>query len=191
MIYRLKRAYVWLRRFTHLGGNGIQSPFAYSFACGVINNKSAYYAYTDLRKQLRSLSLRRRKLAKLLFRLANYTQPTTILIDEEVASRYATFLKRGCLKAQLVTISTNSPKCNATSYERPVMIVTRSLDMVPTALSDGDMVVALDIRRSATSRKQWKALVANHTATQTFDLYNYGIAMVATQRYKQHYIINF
>lgn len=191
MIYRLKRAYVWLRRFTHLGGNGIQSPFAYSFACGVINNKSAYYAYTDLRKQLRSLSLRRRKLAKLLLRIANYAQPATILIDEEVAGRYATFLKRGCLKAQCVTMSAHSSECDTASYEHPVMIVTRSLDMVSTSLSDGDMVVALDIRRSATSRKQWKALVANPTATQTFDLYNYGIAMVATQRYKQHYIINF
>ena len=188
-MYRLKHMFVWLRRFSHLGGNGIQSPFVYDFVCQVVNNHSAYYAYHDLRHELRHMSLRQRRLAKLLFRLANFVQPARILVHPE-AMTYAPFLKKGCAKASLQPLEPEEPGNDATPNS-PTMLIVKTAQEVPANLSPGSLAVVLNIHTPQTCATQWHRLCAAPWATLTFDLYDLGIIMIAPKRYKQQYIINF
>lgn len=192
MIYRLKRAFVWLRRFTHLRGNGVQSPFVYDFIWQVIDNRSAYYAYTDLHRELKALPLRQRKLAKLLFRLANYVQPCIIRLDKDLHNTYAPFLERGCAKAAITTTDDTVPTLSSQS-SAPLLIVSQKpcIPPDPSLLSVGSMIVALNIRKPNDNKNLWRQLLTSPWATLTFDLYNYGIVIIAPDRYKQHYVINF
>ena len=181
--------FIWLRRFSHLGGNGIQSPFVYNFVCQVVNNRSAYYAYHDLHQELRHMSLKQRRLAKLLFRLANFAQPTQILVHPE-ASPYAMFLQRGCAKASLQPLEKERVKHLPVSVCH-IMVVADTASDVPTDLPPGTLVVVLNIHKPQVSATQWHRLCNAPWATLTFDLYYHGIIMIAPKRYKQHYIINF
>lgn len=187
MIYILQRAYVWLRRFTHLRGNGIHSPFAYNFVCEVINNTLTYYAYLDHASLLHSLNLRQRKQAKLLFRLINYAQPTTTYIPPTL-SHLLPFLHASCAKT---SIQFHDQKIPSPSPSSPILIITQQplAQPLPT-LPPGSTLVYLRLRNKAT-RQQWKNITALPTATMNFDLYHLGITIIAPTLYKHHYKINF
>ena len=96
----------------------MQSPFVYDFIWQVIDNRSAYYAYTDLYRELKALPLRQRKLAKLLFRLANYVQPSIIRLDKDLHNTYAPFLERGCAKVAITTTDDTVPTMSSQSSFR-------------------------------------------------------------------------
>ena len=75
---QLKRCLVWLSRIHRCRGFGIQSPTDYSFVRYVINEHWPYYAY----QQFNSDDWLVEKLGHLYFRLANWRQPTQMLVDE-------------------------------------------------------------------------------------------------------------
>ncbi len=84
---RVKKIWIWLRRFRHRRGYGVHSPFAFNFITYVINNKTSYYAYEELaalNKVYRKNSTKDPRLAaakkdKFLFRLVNYAQPANLI----------------------------------------------------------------------------------------------------------------
>ena len=60
-----------VRRIKHRKGFGVHSPFAYSIITDVIEEKSAYYAYTQMKRSFSSATPISFKVACLLLRLAN------------------------------------------------------------------------------------------------------------------------
>lgn len=184
MNYRLKRAIVWLMRFSHLGGNGVQSPFVYRFVCEVINNHTAYYAYSDMQQQLSALSLQQRKVARLIFRLANRVQPTMVLLPESV-QQFAPFAARGCKRA---TITTYSDIKSLHPGSEPVLLIAETPGDIPN-LPDNSLALILNIRKK--NKNAWRDLIAQPWATLTFDLYTQGIILYNNEKHKQHFIINF
>lgn len=86
----IKRYLTAIRRYHRSKGHGIHSPFAFSFVLNVLRERLPYYSYDDLRefrqkmkdstmrhwRQPRMISL---KEMKLLFRVANYFNPTEVL----------------------------------------------------------------------------------------------------------------
>ncbi len=180
----LKRAAGRLRHFVLTRGNGVQSPFAYNFAWQVVCNKSAYYAYLDLSEQLRALAPRERKLAKLLFRLANFAQPSLLCLDSSLPDAYAACLQRGCTAARLAPLP---PEDEA----HRLLIVSTAPPLAPANWQPGSMIVQPGIHDSRADLERWQQLAAMPQATLTFDLYDCGIAIAAPDRYKQHFNINF
>ena len=61
---------IWIYRWRHCRGFGVQSPSDYSFIRYVINEHYPYYAYDELYDQLNVDKLKKKK-ADLLFRIAN------------------------------------------------------------------------------------------------------------------------
>src|SRR5574344_216262 len=109
-----KRPFVWLSRITHRHGYGIHSPFAFNLITGVIYQKVPFYGYVDLqqtahlyRKQKRYDLLCKdesQKLCRLLFRLANDTQPHTLYYVGEESISLA-YMKSACHRANPVLMS--------------------------------------------------------------------------------------
>lgn len=187
-MYLLLRAYVWLSRFSRLGGNGVQSPFVYNFVCEVIYNTSAYYAYGDMAPELKSLTAKQRKLAKLLFRLVNRVQPAMVWLGEG-AECFAPFVRRGCRRAKIAMADTPLP---GAEQGCPVLLVANDLREVPLdTLPEGSAVMLLGIRSSQAARQDCRTLMAHPRATLTFDLYHTLLTLVCPDRYKQHFKINF
>lgn len=86
-----------LGRLHRSGGHGIHSPFAFKFVLRVLREKSAYYAYSDIKELRRKAALVLRKAgkrhahlvtcrdARMIFRITNYYNPDKIL---EIGSCY-------------------------------------------------------------------------------------------------------
>lgn len=93
---RIKRYLTALRRYNRSRGFGIHSPFAFYFVRRVLREKCPYYAYDSLRdcrrnaiKLVKKRQLKKRilsdKNARMLFRIACYFKPETIL---QIGSTY-------------------------------------------------------------------------------------------------------
>lgn len=86
----IRNAWVWCKRIRHRKGYGVHSPFAFNLITWVIYENLPYYAYGELKEKrkeylkncrclLPDRAYRTEKVDKLLFRLVNYTQPSTLL----------------------------------------------------------------------------------------------------------------
>lgn len=82
-IYRLsKTGTKLLYKIRHHKGHGVHSPFVFSFINRVIEEKTPYYAYNDIKEYLENfpyLILPDNKVNKFSFRLVNYFNPKKIL----------------------------------------------------------------------------------------------------------------
>lgn len=73
----------WIRRKRNSRGFGIQSPNDFHFVQCVLREKAPYYAYVHIREMGKDIHTNRRnnkdKTTRLLFRLANYVHPETVV----------------------------------------------------------------------------------------------------------------
>ena len=95
---KLKYAIIWLSRINKCRGFGVQSPTAYSFIRYVINEHYPYYAYGDMDIACPDLSWKELKLFRLYFRIANYSQADTWLLNGVFADALLSYVKAGCNK---------------------------------------------------------------------------------------------
>ena len=180
-ILRLKAAAVWLSRIGHCRGFGIQSPTDYWFVRYVINEHWPYYQYEMLGQDDDWLT---QKVGRLLFRVANWRQPT--VIDSGI---YQEYLKAGCSKADL----RNQEDMEAGKQGD---LVVMSLDddcwsrltYIYNKVKADSVLVITDVFRA---RGLWRKVVADERSVITFDLYYCGVVMFDKKRRKQNYIINF
>ena len=175
-------------RSMRIKGNGVQSPFVFSFVCGVVNNSSAYYAYEDLSNELKRMSRRQKRRAKLLFRLSNFVAPAMIFVDSLLPEVYSSFLQRGSLKSPLKPME-EFLAGDCKSENKAVMLVCDKSVDCDSVLPDGSMIVCLAIRKSSASFENWKILCSKEWATLTFDMFDMGIVIVDSKRFKQHFVI--
>ena len=193
MEYRLKlnsirewstSSLIWLSRIGHCRGFGIQSPGDYWFVRYVINEHWPYYQYDTLGKDEDWLT---QKVGRLLFRIANWRQPSVI-----ESSTYQEYLQAGCRKALLVEGEDGRREETKESDDLVVMSLegdyrSRLTHIYNKVKSDTVLIVA-DIRRA---KDLWREIVADERSVITFDLYYCGIVMFDKKRHKQNYIINF
>lgn len=78
-----RKGWNWCRRFRHRKGYGVHSPSDFYLITSVIYEQAAYNAYHPLHELRQAIgndkACYREKTDKLLLRLANYLQPTSIL----------------------------------------------------------------------------------------------------------------
>ena len=173
---RLKHIFVWLSRFNHCRGFGIQSPTDYWFVRYVINEHWPYYQYEELGCHDDWLT---RKLGFLYFRLSNWRQPKTI-----TSTDYRTYLQAGCWTA-LFSNDANHTDFILLSFEGDyrsrVSYIYNKVDAQSVMILEG-------IRKDM---DYWREIIDDERTGVTFDLYYCGIVLFDKSRYKQNYIINF
>lgn len=196
MRYWINRIWVWLRRWKHSRGFGVQSPWAYQFIRYVVNEHYPYYCYEDMKRKHPELTSRERKMCRLYFRLANYRQATTILEyggEEPLSGAVREYIAHGCKRSEVVRIADAGAMPERVEMLR---IVPRGdyRSVIEKAIERADersMIVLEDIYRSREARLLWDELTNDSRCITTFDLYECGILFFDSKRYKENYIVNF
>lgn len=195
----LKKTWVWLCRFRKRKGYGVHSPFAYDFIRTVINEKGHYYAYDELkplRKGVRSLSPI--AVDKLLFRLANFCQPETVLQIGEGGALSLKYIQAGCKKAKCEALSHSDSFLNP-SFDQTIGMLYlcdtpdfKNVFEKTLSLTGHNTVIVIDSPYSNSERKEWwHQLEQDERIGLTFDLYEVGLALFNPTYSKQNYKVNF
>lgn len=193
-MFTIKYCLVWLTRLHLCRGFGIQSPWAYSFVRYVVNEHYPYYAYADMRAKHTIMNKKIEKMGKLLFRLANFVQPTTSYLDREILTNQpllSEYILRGCNNTTILPLPSNTQTLHT---KEPLLFVIGN-DNTPlhtlTTCKKQSVAVILDIYSNKKQAQMWHTLKNNHNASVSFDLYYCGIVFLNKDIYKQHYKINF
>ncbi|MBQ7741347.1 MAG: hypothetical protein IJT90_00245 [Bacteroidaceae bacterium] len=171
LVHKIRRRVALVRN--NFGSRCVQSPYAWQFINDVLRNRTPYHAYADLKDQLRVLSRRDRKIAKMLLRLANHLQPATVWLPEEYKN-LAPFVERGCSRAVVQQTAANA-RCS-------------TLVRFCNAEGSTAAVVVLGLNSTAESLSDWRTLQASPWTTLTFDLGYTGVILANSAYAKQHYI---
>ncbi len=199
MLYRFKRALVWLRRMRYSRGFGVQSPWAYRFIRYVINEHYPYYEYTHLKKEVYGLSKIARKLCRLYFRVANYVQPRTVVDYGAGNTAYRSYFKAGCRSCDVVAITPDERGYSKLRALPEVDVARISLKgdyrrVVDTLMDHAgrkSLFIIQRIKKNKETERYWQELVGDPRAGVTFDLYYCGIIFFDKNIIKQSYIVNF
>ena len=170
---QLRRWLVWLSRIHHCRGFGIQSPTDYAFVRYVVNEHWPYYAYDDLTDP----DWLRQKLGRLYFRLANWRQPNSMIIDS-----YQHYWQAGCKKTRFLS------DIKQVELTRIDINDKDAWDKMLPLCNEHSVIVVEGIWRNS---KLWRSLISDASVSTTFDLYYCVIVLFEKKRYKQHYTINF
>ena len=146
-IYRLSRTGTRiLYKVRHHKGHGIHSPFVFNFITKVIEEKSPYYAYNDIREFLISspeTTFAESKFERLIFKSVNYFNAKKILelgAGNGINTLYLTVASKQCT---CICVETNSEKRNTADllYQRWGHNITISDDLFPKIDSTVDCIL--------------------------------------------------
>ena len=183
----IRHPWIWLLRFRKRKGYGVHSPFAFSFITTVVNERTPFYAYNELRRLhpwwVRAARLYPVQCRRLLFRLANYEEPQTVRVVGDRPTEL-TYIRRAVPHARILYIGVADFVFVAAEQMAQVLPLAEQMP-------EHGMLVVEGIHRNHSARQTWRALQdAPHTGI-TFDLFTYGIAFFDPHRHKQHYRVNF
>lgn len=203
----LKRPFIWLARIRYRCGYGVHSPFAFELITCLIYEKTSYYAYQQLASEQKKQSPSRGKgwnhetpkVNRLLFRLVNRRQPSTI-VDAGAPSASSLYLLAGKADAYSVSASDLSELFLETGA--PVDFLYLHHPGNPAFVEDvfqicagrttpQSIFVVGDIHSSPPMKALWKRFQADERVGVTFDLYDVGILFFDRTKIKQHYLVNF
>lgn len=180
-------------------GFGVQSPFAYSFITEVVNQTGLYYNYSELDKLYGVDGHIRSRLARLYFRLANYSQPSVVAEYCTATSSLdkAFLLAHGGIDLRWLDSSV-ADTCNMDSIDRVdlfrIVLDSCYRDTFERALqkiTSNSIIILEGIHNNNDTKAFWHEVVQNKNAVITFDLYYVGIVFFNISYYKQHYVVNF
>lgn len=202
LTWKLKSAYIWLRRICHCRGFGVQSPWAYRFVCNVINGHSHYPGYDEVRRDNPQLSPLSVKLGQLYLRISNHISPQTVVNIGTDSEAFRQYVLAGCRSAYVISLSQDEPtatKLNAINQVDSLDMLRFAPsqdcpDLLTAALAkahDGSVLIIEGIHGSKQMRQLWTTLLQSAVPVVTFDLYYCGVACFQSKRYKQNYIVNF
>ena len=198
MFYYLKASWIWMRRWAHCRGFGVQSPSAYRFIRYVINEHYPYYAYDALKERMNKLSKHEQKLGRLFFRLANFWQPVCCYCDDSSLMEYALAGARNMKQFSVSDFMLQYLRCSDVSCipDDSRLLVWIDSDVYGNEMEEilknchsQTLLVVNNIRRK--NHRLWKEIQENELVGITFHLYYCGIVFFDKSVYKQHYEVNF
>lgn len=193
--YWFKRSMVFVRRFTHSRGFGIQSPSAYRFDREVINAHHPYEAYADLKQAFPHEDRLTLKLARLYFRIAHAVQVRQWALCTHRNDVYRAYIQAGCHAAIFVDGDEESELDKVAASD--VLVTTMVDDRWPmceafvSSAHERSMLIIEGIYASKKAKMRWKELVNDERTRVAFDLYDCGVIFFDHTKSKQVYIINF
>lgn len=173
---KISNPLIWLARFRKRRGYGVHSPFAFRFITDVLLERSAYYAYGELDRQLPlTKRLRHRHGLHMLMRLANHLQPATIVLPRDAwwEKRY---LQAGCRTARI--------KCQWPEGDVSLCFLQAPQDEALHHMGAHSVLLLDNLHRHREWFRQLPSVVS-------FDLYDIGIAFFDPNYNKQYYKVNF
>lgn len=193
--YWFKRSMVFVRRFTHSRGFGIQSPSAYRFDRNVINDHYPYDAYADLKHAFPQQDRLTMKLARLYFRIAHATQARQWTLCTHRNDVYRAYIEAGCH----TTIFVDGDEVDEVDKvaASDVLVMAMEDDRWPmceafvSRAHEHSILIVEGIYASKKAKMRWKELVNDERTGVAFDLYDCGIVFFDHTKSKQVYIINF
>lgn len=197
----LKRPFIWLSRFRHRCGYGVHSPFAFDLITRVIYERASYYAYKSLAFEQKKYSSGEEstKVNRLLFRLVNWAQPST-MVDIGTLSASSLYLQAGKRGGSYVSASRlleRLPEVDIPvdflylhDYRHP-QLVKEVFEYYTPQTTQQSVFVIEGIRYTKPMKKLWRQMQADERVGITFDLYDLGILFFDTDKIKQHYVVNF
>ena len=202
MLYYIKTWWRWFRRCGLSRGFGVQSPSAYSFIRYVVNEHYPYYAYSELKDRLDSLSRREHKFGRLLLRLANFWQPDVRYTD---AYKYLPYLYAGCHRSEVKDLADFAAdaakiaidKTDFSSQSTLVVLdlstydIARIITEILPLCTPKTMLVLLNMQNRKKVIEEWLKIQDSVYSGITYDLYYAGIVFFDKSIYKQHYEVNF
>lgn len=203
----VRRIWNWCRRFRHRCGYGVHSPSDFFLITSVVYEKSPYYAYDELKAcpSSRRLPHYREKVNKLLFRLVNYFRPATLIEVGEGngdAIRYMRAARKSMVSVSLKGLD-KEETLRSLQQELGKMDQVDFLHIAHTPyykevfelvfpyLNERSCVVVGSIYESNEREDWWKQSLADGRVRLTFDLYDIGLMLFDSKRYKQNFIVNF
>lgn len=201
MLYRLKRSIIWLKRFRHRRGYGVHSPFAFDFITNVVYERTAYYAYGEIEQPTHSTQKVRakrrcsKKVARLIFRIANRVQPQQILYltSDAFVPHYLRAVSTAAKCIDLTPADAMWPAridfllIDASN----VHDVKRTFQRAADKMDEHSVCVVVGIYRSGEMKRAWKEMLNDTRVGITFDLYDAGVLFFDHSKLKQHYVVNF
>jgi hypothetical protein len=202
----IKQILIRLKRFRYRCGYGVHSPFAFNFITNVIYEKTPYYAYRELENGKRAghtgkekESSRSRKINRLLFRLVNWAQPSTVIDSgcSQITSGYLRAAKKGTEHMALASVDAigllQGRNIDFLYMDRPedTAFMENLFNYGAGQARERLMIVIRNIYHSTATKTFWKRATADERVGITFDLYDIGILFFDKSKIKQHYTVNF
>lgn len=205
-ILRLKRPFIWVRRFRHRCGYGVHSPFAFSLITDVIYERAPYYKYAELVLAEQHLAVQNGaqwseeplRVKQLLFRLVNRMQPHTIIDAGPLtaASLYLQAPKAAACYTSFCDINAWHDDGRPIDflylhhYKQPAFVEEVFRNCCERA-TDRSLFVVEGIRYTPAMYRLWQRMQHDSRACITFDLYDLGLIFFDRSKIKQDYIVNF
>lgn len=198
---RLNELLVWLYRWRHCRGFGVQSPTDYNFIRYVINEHYPYYAYQELREMIPMMDRMVRKKAELMFRIANRLQPEYVYFPA-YDECYLPYISAGCHRCKFVdNVMFDFPESiseygfGEICWNNMNILIFDSVNYAEIAaflpyLKDNTLIVVDNINCNS-MKECWIMLCSERRITITYDLHYLGLAFISPGRHKQHYNVNF
>lgn len=202
-----KRPLIWLSCFRYRCGYGVHSPFAFDLITRVIYERTPYYAYKTLAAEQKKQSAFRgrgwvresKKVNRLLFRLVNLIQPSTI-IDAGTLSASSLYLQAGKQGADYLPVTELSELfleqdvpvdfLYLHDFRRPEF-VEHVFNVCASRTTGRSVFVVEGICYNKSMKALWQHMQADDRVGITFDLYDLGILFFDKTKIKQHYTVNF
>ena len=187
-----------IRKIKHRKGFGVHSPFAFSIITEVIEEKLPYYAYRPMQGSYPKSSIVPFKVVTLLFRLANRFGSRNIAVigDEQYASMPLQIVDS---RNHLIRIS-DAQDMDAVVEEKFDMIVVNLnplsdqsalTEWLLTHMTETAIIFVKGILPHHSLETFWDDFCDRDEVPITMDLYDYGLAIIKPNFFKQHYIVSF
>jgi len=187
----VRRGYVWLKRWRRCRGFGIQSPTDYQFVRYVVNEHWPYYAYEELRRQHPELGSDERRICQLALRISNWRQPRQAVVCGKSLRARAIYIRYGCRQCNVVATTDEAQHIDLLWTTAESSDASHTIESALDKADANTIIVVEGIYSNHDTKALWQRLVADKRTGITMDLYWAGIVFLDTERYKQHYTINF
>lgn len=199
----LSKYAVRLRRITHRGGYGLQSPFAFNLEREVINQRLPYYAYQSLSAERKSLPRQavgsNAKVDALLFRLSNYVQPSKVVMPDGGWYMSHRYIAMGCKKASISTYF--NPQILERSLDEAgiadMLIIPDTTylqscyDLIKSHLGPKSLLIVDRLYCTKSDARRWQQFLHKAEIGVSFDLHCIGLLFTSPDYARQDYIIDF
>lgn len=190
----IKRAWIWIRRFRKRRGYGVHSPFAFRFITGIIYDKKVREAYRMIEKGSGKKDTIRKE-GRLLMRLSEFQEPSTILFRGDPNGRSLEYLTTGHPEARIIwsiedLLEHEIIDLAFFSIQESELLEKEVLEAMRHAGEKSQFIIH-GIHHSGRLREAWKRLMVAEGAGITFDLWDAGIILFDASYTKQDYVVNF
>lgn len=193
--YLIRRIGIFLKRFNHSKGFGIQSPSAFLFSNHIINDHHHYDVYNILRRKFPHESRLTLKLSRLYFRIAQAQHSAKWTICTRKFTVYQSYIQAGSPRTKIEKVLSNNTLFNTRNGEVLLMCIDSNwyqlFDSFVSSANANSLLIVEAIHVNNYTKAIWQQMISDSRTVVSFDLYYCGIICFDNTKSKQQFVINF